>query len=272
MSLVRRFVLLAALTLSGGIGLAACQSPSAPGLAAQVGDVRLMDAQVEEIVSQIDDRLIAQDQARIDREQSATPQPSGSPAPTAQGLPADVFGNVRQSIVEWTVFNELARVYVQEKGLSWTRPDYERASQQVGLEPQRQADGTTQYNRYVVLYADTVAYRQLLVQTAQRAVPTEADLQEAYRRALAAGAIDQTVTFEQVRPQLLQFDEVRAGVWLRNELKALADRIGVAVSPRYQPLEVATGILVNQQSGQQLVVIALPLGETSGSPAVRDAG
>jgi hypothetical protein len=259
MSLVRRFVLLAALTLCGGTALAACQS--APGVAAQVGDVRLTDARVEEIVEQVDDHLLGADRERLAAEQSAQPVAPGSAAPTPQGLPADVYGNVRRSIVEWTVFNEVAREYAAEKGLSLPAPDYATAANQIGLP----AD-----NPYVTLYTETVAWRQLLSSNAQRAEPTEEDLQEAFRRAVAAGAIGSDVTYEQVRSQLAQVDQIRTGVWIRNELAAVAERIGVSVSPRYRPIEVATGSVSGAQGGE-LVLVALPLGDPGGSPAVRDA-
>jgi hypothetical protein len=262
---VRRFVLLAVLTLSGGIALTACQS--APGLAAQVGGVRLTDERVEEIVEQIDNTLLSQDQERID---SAGTPPAGETVAAPRGLPSGVFGDVRQDIVEFTVFNELARVYVQEKGLTWTPPDYAQASQQVGLAPQRAPDGTTVFKPSVVLYADTVSYHQLLSSSAQRAEPTEADLRDAYNRALAAGAIDPAISFEQVRGELRQLDQMQTGVWLRNELAGVAERIGVTVNPRYRPLEIATGSLA-QQSGQ-VILVALPLGEQNGTPAVREAG
>jgi hypothetical protein len=51
---------------------------------------------------------------------------------------------------------------------------------------------------------------------------------------------------------------------------AIAARVGVQISPRYHPIEVATGSL-RGESGT-LVLVALVLGGPDGSPAVRDVG
>jgi hypothetical protein len=90
------------------------------------------------------------------------------------------------------------------------------------------------------------------------------DAYDRYRRAATNAGVE-PVAYEDIRAELVATPEFAQGIGLRNELDAAAQRYGVEVSPRYQPLE--SPIWAPSQS--QLVLVGLPLGEDTGD-AVRD--
>jgi len=229
----RPLALLAAFALLGGSALAGCKSQ--PGVASYVGDSRLTDAEVERTVAMIEDDVNT----------------------SGQALPKEAFGNVRQLVVQLTVFNEIAKRYAAEKGYTLPPQDYKATAQQVGL---------PQGNPYVKLQTDANAYRQLLYSKSAAATPTDADLRDAFQRAVDAGVL-QGATYEQVKPELAQLQAVRNGVGLRNELLNAAKRYGVSVSPRYRPVEMPLGAATTS-GGQEIWLVALPLGAVDATPAV----
>jgi hypothetical protein len=72
-------------------------------------------------------------------------------------------------------------------------------------------------------------------------------------------------TFEQIRDELLRLPEYGEALALRDALIAAADRYGVTVNPRYQPLDEFSLHVVGNG---QLVLVSLPLGQ-QGTGAVR---
>jgi hypothetical protein len=244
MQRARRFAPIALMALIGGLALAGCQS-NAPDVAVQIGDMRFTNSQVDDIVDQIDGEVLA----------AAANQPTPSPTPPV-GLPKDQFGSIRQRVVQFVVFNELARRYAAEKGLALPTPDYTASASQIGLAAN---------NPYVKLATDNEAYRTLLTSKIAAAAPSEADLREAYARVKKVSP--DVPSYDEIKPQLLQLPDLAAGLGLRNELKAATGRYGVSLNPRYEPFELPLAVVSAGQS--QIVLVALPLG-TSASPAVRD--
>ncbi len=215
----------------GVLALTGCQAN--PDRAASVGNVSITHADVDAAVAAVE-------------ADAATAQ---------QNLPPEARGDARQLIVGLTVFNELARRYAKERGISVPAADYEATASQVGLPAS---------DPYVRLSADAQVARQALIAQAKPGTPTEADYQETYDRYTAlAGA--QAVSYEEVKPELAKLPEFINGLGLRNELTAAANRYGLDVNPRYAPLSVPLIALSNDQ----LVIVSLPLGK-QGTGAVRD--
>jgi hypothetical protein len=247
----RRFALVALMALLGGAALAGCQG-TAPDVAVRIGDTQFTNTQVDDIVDQIDAEVLA----------AALKQPTPSPSP-AVGLPADQFGSLRQRVVQYLVFNELAKRYAAEKGFPLPTSDYASAAPQVGLAPE---------NPFVKLLTDYNAYRTLLMTKIAKPVPTEADLRDAYDRAKRASP--DLPSYEEIKPQLPEVSGYLEGLGVRNELDAAAKRYGFDVNPRYEPLEIpVTVVSINASDGSdrqiQVTLVGIPFGG-SASPAVRD--
>jgi hypothetical protein len=228
---------LALAALLGGLLLSGCQAP--PDHAASVGDVAIAHEQV--------DAMAAAYEAA-----DAAAAPEGSTI----GIPERA--SLRQFIVQASVFNEVARRYAAEQAIPAPTPDYAATAAQLGL---------AQDNPFVRVVADSDAYRSLLLSRAKAAQPTEDDMRDAYDRYVkaATAAAVEPVAYEDIRAELVGIPEYAAGIGLRNDLAAAAERYGVTVSPRYQPLE--SPIWAPPQS--QLILVGLPLGG-SGDDAVRD--
>lgn len=217
--------------LMGVFALSGCQAN--PNRAASIGDFSIDHADVDAMVDTIESDL----------------------KNAQQTLPAEAYGDVRRTVVEFTIFNELARRYAKEQGVSVPATDYAAAADQIGLP----AD-----DPYVRLSAEATALRTALLAQAKPGTPTESDFRETYDRYKAlAGA--EASTYEEVRPQLAALPEFQTGLGLRSELLAAATRYGVVVNPRYAPLSVPLTSLSNGQ----LTLVSLPLGD-QGTGAVRD--
>ena len=248
----RRLASVAVMALVGGIALAGCQA-TPPRVAAQVGDFSITNEQVDRIVQQIDDEVAAARRKQAQADPSATP----SPLDEVRGLAKEQVGDVRATVVQLIVFDEVARRYAAGKGLSLPAQDYKTAAKQFGL---------SESNPYIKLAVDADGYRTLLLGKAQPVAPTEADLREAYRKVIASGG--QYPSYEELKPQLQAVPELGEGLGLRNEMLAAAATYSVVVNPRYLPLEMPLAAVNGGQS--QIVLVSLPLGASAGSPAVRD--
>jgi hypothetical protein len=163
----------------------------------------------------------------------------------------DPVGTLRQSVVQLTIFNELARRYAQEKGITLPQPDYAGSAAALGA-PEQDA--------YVRLNAETAAYLPALREQATPKAPTEAEMQAVYSR-YADLAGENAAPYDQIRTALLELPEYSQSLGLRTELLAALDRYGVTVNPRYSPLEFP---LYSVSQGQ-LVLVDLPLGD-QGTP------
>jgi hypothetical protein len=218
------FVAVAALI--GTVALSGCQRD--PDTALKIGDVTMDNAQVEAAAEHFAARL------------------ADSPA----GI-EDPVGAVRQSVVQLTVFNELARRYAQEKGIAVPAADYAASAQALGAPAE---------DPYVRLSAETSAYANALRGQATSQKPTEADMQEAYARYVELAG-DNAAPYDQIRDALLELPEYSQSLGLRTELLAALDRYGLTVNPRYTPLDFP---LFSVSQGQ-LVLVNLPMGD-QGTP------
>ncbi len=221
-----RLGFVATVALVGTLALSGCQHD--PDRAVQIGDVTVDNAEVE---------------ATADRFATAL---ANSEQPIE-----DPVGAVRQSVVQLTVFNELARRYAQEKGITLPEPDYASSAQSLSA---------PEDDPYVRLEAETSAYLPALRAQATPQTPTEAEMREVYDR-YAKLAGEQADTYEGVRTELLRLPEYAQSLGLRTELLAALDRYGLTVNPRYTPLEFPLYALAQGQ----LVLVNMPMGD-QGTP------
>lgn len=254
----RRLAPVALLALVGGLALAGCQS-TPPSIAARVGDFSITNEQVDHIVDQIDDGVAQARRKQAADQAAAQAEPGATPAPTeeVEGLAKEQIGDVRATVVQLAVFDELAKRIVADKGLTMPTPDYATSATQLGLSVD---------NPYVKLAVDADAYRTLLLSKAEALAPTEEDLQAAYRNVVASGG--QYPGYDELKPQLLALPELGQGLGLKKELVAAMARYGVVVNPRYQPLSMPLAAVTAGQS--QIVLVSASLGGSLDSPAVRD--
>jgi hypothetical protein len=229
---LRKFVLVAALAVVAGTGLAGCQSQ--PGTAGFVGTTRFTDADIETTATQV--------QADV--------------AKTHPGQ-AFRFGDLRQYLVQRKVLNELLKRYASDKGVTVSNIDYTTASQTIGL---------PENDEVVRLSAEEDAYVTALVDAAKPVQPTEADLRAVYDRANEAtgGGIG---TFDQVKSSIAAYPKLGNALALKNELTDAAKRYGVGISPRYG----AADLPLRQTTGSpQVELVGVTIGAPAGTPAVSD--
>jgi SurA-like protein len=228
---LRRFVLFAVLAVAATVGLAGCQNQ--PGTAAYVGATRITDTQVDQTVAKIQADL-----AKYHPE-------------TSFGI-----GDLRTYVVQRMVINELSRQYAQEQKISVPTPDYQTASSQIGLP----AD-----DPLVRLSADEDGIRTALLAKAAPQQPTEDEIKGIYDKVTAS--VGNLGDYATVRPQIVALPTLAPALGLKSELTDAAKRIGVGVSPRYQPLSVP---LLTIGSNPQVDIVTMSLGAAPGSPAVQD--
>jgi len=219
------------LALVGVLTLAGCAH--SPSQALRVGDVTVDNTQVETMA-----------------------------APFAQALSANAAGvtdpvaKVRQSVVQLTIFKEVAQRYAQEKGVTPAAPDYAGVAQSLGVG----AD-----DPYARLNAEAGALLTALRDNTTGRTPTDAEVQDVYSRYLEVAG-EGAASLDEVRQELLTLPEYGQALALRDALTDAIGRYGVTVNPRYQPLQFPLLVVANGQ----LTLVSLPLGD-QGTGAVVSA-
>jgi parvulin-like peptidyl-prolyl isomerase len=254
---VRRLPLIAVLGLAGLAGLAACRAD--PAVAAYVGDVRITEAEVDQVV----DDLRAEVGGSIEQELADLAEELDQAALAEQE--AQRFGElerqlaaVRTQVVEMRVITVAATGYAQREQLAVPDPDRAQVGTDLGLP----ADSS-----YVAVVAEFVAVRDALRDSVEPVPPTEADQREVYENLVAEGL---TASFAQVRPEL---DEQLLGrpVALRNLLTELVTQADIQLNPRYDLV-----YRVPVQIGNAQTWLGVPLGGDSvvvdSDSAVVDSG
>ncbi len=154
----------------------------------------------------------------------------------------DITGLVEQDVVWLEAVRELARRYAQEQGITVPPADY---------------SGIDAGDPYQRLQAEAYGYLNALHAAATPRTPTEEELRSIYDRLVELVGEDRAGTYEQIRDQLLDFPQFQQWLTVRDQLMDAADRYGLTVNPRYQPLEIVLFDAVERQR----VMVALPLGE-----------
>jgi hypothetical protein len=232
-------VKITALALVAMVTLAGCARPTEEAL--RVGDVSVGTSQIE---------------------QSAAPLAQALGATAAgSAQTASIVAQIRQDVVEFTIFIEVASRYARERGVRPEEPDY----QSVATSLQADVD-----DPYVRLNAQANAYRDALLADATGRQPTEDELQAVYDHYVAVATAEgldqaQLATFEQIRAELLDWPEYHQALALRDALSDAADRYGVFVHPRYQPIVYP---LLRGGNQGQFTLVSLPFGP-AGTGAIR---
>jgi len=227
---LRRFVLVAALAVVAGIGLAGCQNQ--PGTAGYVGSVRFTDADIESASTHVQADL------------AATNRAAG-------------FGDLRSYLLQRMVLNELLKRYASEQKVDVGTIDYAAAAQSIGL-PEDDA--------IVRLSAEEDAYVRALINAATPVTPAESDLRAIYDKAnLATGG--NIGPFDQVKSSIAAYPKLGNALALKAALTEAAKRYGVAISPRYGAAELP---LLQTTGQPQVELVGVTIGAPSGSPAVTD--
>jgi len=219
------------LALVGTLALAGCARN--PDEALRVGDVSVGTSQVEDTAAPLTELVSA-----------------GAVSGT------EAVAQVRQSVVQLTAFTEVAGRFAREQRVSVGEPNVEAWAQALQVDVD---------DPYAQLNAEAFAIRDALLEDATGRTPTEDEMRAVYADyAPLAGST--AASYEEIRQALLDLPEYHQALTLRDDLIAAADRYGVTVNPRYQPVVFP----LFQVADGQLTLVSLPLGE-QGTGAVRPA-
>ncbi|WP_433531496.1 hypothetical protein ACQPYA_05180 [Micromonospora sp. CA-263727] len=229
----RRLVAVASVAV-GLVALSGCRSE--PGVAAYVGDHRITEDAVTEVIDDV-------------RAKNATPTEAVESVPGQEvRLPG------RTEVVSTLVLGEVCeRVSAAEGYQPQGQVDPEQVAQQLGMSPE------TGYVRQVAeLYTCLSG-----IPVGAPVAPTEQELAALVAAGKRAGAIPADVTVEQAAPQL-DGDQLRQALANRNSLAGAVEAHDVTVNPRYRPVEFPLLSFTGN-----VVAVGVPLGEP-GSNAVTD--
>jgi hypothetical protein len=235
-------VKITALALVGAFALAGCARATSDE-ALRIGDVSISTSQVEQTA------------APLAEARGATA--AGSPETTA------IVAQLREDVVQLMIFTEVAGRYARERGVEVGSPDYQGAADALQLDVDEP---------YVRLAAEANAYHEALLANATGRQPTEDEIRGVYDHyvavALAGGTPqNELATYEQIRAELIDWPEYQQALALRDALVDAADRYGVFVHPRYQP--VVYPLLRGGLQGQ-FTLVTVPFGPP-GTGAARAA-
>lgn len=219
------------LGLVGTLALAGCARPAEEAL--RVGDVSVGTSEIEDTVAAI------------------LSQVGDQPAPAAD------VARLRQLAAACTAFAELAGRYAREEGVTTPEPDYADSANRLGLDTD---------NPLARCYAEARALIAPLIEDTTGRAPTEDEMQAVYDDFVAIVG-EGAATYDQIRSELLGWPEYGQALALRDNLIDAAERYGLTVHPRYQPLEYP---MFFAGQNEELIVVAVPLGE-QGTGAIRPA-
>jgi hypothetical protein len=238
MQRARRLVAVASVALAGSLLLSGCRS--SPAVAAYVGDTRITNASLDNMIDTIEEDV--------------------KKTLGADALKGEQIGVLRQQLLGALLFVEVAKRYAKEKSYPEPTFDYAGKSQKSGNLPVT--------DPFVRATAEAEAYKQLLVSKVAPSKPTEADVREIYRR-LVTMKIVESGKYDEVKPLILQIPEVAQGIAVRNELIAAAARYDTAVNPSFGRVDgFAITELELQSGGNPFPAVVFPLSASLASPAV----
>ncbi|TBL41867.1 hypothetical protein EYA84_05685 [Verrucosispora sp. SN26_14.1] len=230
----RRLVAVASVAV-GLVVLSGCRSE--PGVAAYVGDHRITEDAVTEV---------------IDDARAKNPEPTEA----AEQVPGQQQVRLpgRSEVVSTLVLGQVCeRISAAEGYRPQGQAEAAQVAQQLGISPE-----ATYARQVAELYTCLSG-----IPVGSPVAPTEQDLTELVAAGKRAGAVPADVTVEQAAPQL-DGEQLRQALATRNALSEAVDTYDVTVNPRYRPLQFP----VLSFAGQA-VAVGVPLGEP-GSDAVTD--
>lgn len=198
----RRSVMFAVLVLVAGLAFAGC-GRAQPGTAAYVGDFRITESRVDEMVEDVR---------------------RSAPNRTLTGLRILVVGTL--------VMSELATRTAEELSIPVQAPAYESVARSTGLP----AD-----SGLARAIAELNAAETALIRRATPVQPTDKDLRDIYEGLRNTQSIPDTASYEAVAQELRADESLPGVLGARKLLLEHAEKIGMEVSPRYRPLTAGVG-------------------------------
>jgi hypothetical protein len=255
MQRARRLASVVVVASLGVAGLSACRSE--PSVAAYVGDSeRISQDRVDAVYNDVRDKLQASPPAAM----PGSPTPSGAAA-----VPI-----TRADVVSLLVGSDLVSKLATDQGVP-------AGTDEQLQEPQLSAAlGLPADSEYAQLYAKWLYTAEALVDKVQTpAEPTDAELQELQKGLVDSGQYDPSTPFAKFKTDITasqNMTTVRKVAGLRDELKKASSDANVRINPRFQPTSrlpvLVTG---NQQTGQVITLMSLPIGSDDAVAPVTDA-
>ncbi len=234
MQRARLLAVVAVLAVFGGVTLTGCRSEA--GVAAYVGDTRISESRVEQLVRDAQSRADAEDGVHLstaDCRESLRQSPD----------PDLVCAPGRDEVVGTLVLTELGRRMVADRHLS----PLVFASQDVAA-----AERIPRSSAYASARAEMHGYLSAVTQGLGPVEPTAAELRYAYDRLHEAKALAPEETYEVVAAALSGDEEFKGALGLSRPFADSVKRYHVVVSPRYRtielPVTVRRGVAVVQVS------------------------
>jgi hypothetical protein len=224
---MRSRLALLAVVARAGVTLAACQRD--PNVAATVGSDKITEAQVDELL------------ADVQKDRPAPETTNGNPSPSPlPPVPVDRADVVRILVLDKVCAADQARRHFA----NGQAPD---AATQFKISPNSQ---------YAKAFDRALSCLSGQVAAATPVTPTDAEVRDIYDRAAAAGL--QLDTFDATRESLKSDPQIQQNIAAKRDIEDQAKTQNVLVSPRYRPLE--QGLLFTQSGAP---VIVATVGQTT---------
>jgi hypothetical protein len=214
----RRLAIVAVLGILGVLVLSGCRSQ--PRVAAYVGSTRYTEAQVDKIITNLQQFPTAN--LPEDKRQQIEGQ--------KQQILADM-GTLRRDVVSAMVLGDLGRRIAADRHVNVPQVDYAAFADQFQTLPGAEL---------TKVQADWIAVATALVQTVQPKPATEADIRAIFNALRASNRLPAGATLQDVAAA---YDNARTRqvVGLRDLMADAARQQQVTINPRYRPLTVSLG-------------------------------
>jgi hypothetical protein len=248
--LVTRRVALVAALLLVGTGLSACREN--PDVAGYLGSEVITPAQVDEIY---DDAVAKyQEQAKLEQDTAAQQAAqAGQPTPSPSPIAARPNSPTRAAVLATILIGKVCTRLQAQEGFAVTPISPDALGQNEHLPN----------SRYLQERAKTLSCLNSRIGDAAQVDPTDAELLDAYSRAVADGI--ELDPFDDIKEDLRADETLRRTIAIKREIESISAASDIVINPRYRPAEFPISVL---QSG--VPVIAAVIGE-SDTGAVRDA-
>ena len=224
--LPRRLLLTAVIGLMAVVTVAGCRVEQ--GAAAFVGETRITDAQVDNVVDSLPVELVTNNLANV----------------------SSAYGGVRHQVLEALAVVELGRHVADDTG---ALPDADARS--VARDGWMQQTGLPESNAFVSLMAEAEGYRALLQEGAEPQAPTDTDIEAAADNfTTATGQKLQSADLQQLTADL-NSDQGRRLIGVNRQIAQYVADYDVTANPKYGQLSIVTFL---NASGVPLLTVPVP--------------
>jgi hypothetical protein len=261
MQRARRLASVVVVASLGVAGLSACRSE--PSVAAYVGDSeRITNDRVDAVYNEVRDKL----QAAPPAPETPDGQPA-APAPTSSG-PVKV-PITRADVVSLLVGSEIAGKLAVGQGVPAATPDQLQEPQ---LAAAIKLPADSEYAQLFAKWLYTSNALQAKVTTPSE--PTDAELHQLHDGLVASQQYDPSTPFAKFKSDLAassSMPTVRNVAGLRDEFIKAASDFDIRINPRYQATSLPVLVTGNQQTGEIVPLISVPIGAVDAGSPVTDA-